>query len=349
MRGSMSGFRGWVAVPLMAAMLGVLPSAGGAAPKQSTLKFALMVPRSPRLALQLKKFNRDLLEQTGGLTKLRVYFGGAAGDERTVLRKMKSRQIDGTAFALPIISNFVREALVLESPALFMNYKQVDAARRILTPDFNDEAYRNGFKMMVWGDVGRLRIFSKVKIKTVADLRRVRPWLYIESEVLKEFYKVIGATGIPLSIAEVYGGMQTGMIDTFWGTALIAGALQWHRTAQYVSPPMGFINGGIVFKREAWDELPEVARTTLTRMVDKETAKGQRDIRKQDRQAYAKLLDRGYTEVVPTNEQEWWDVGHKLRKRMIGRVYTKKLVDRAEQIAMKYASGEQKQRMAASR
>jgi len=34
-------------------------------------------------------------------------------------------------------------------------------------------------------------------------------------------------------------------------------------------------------------------------------------------------------------------VGHKLRKRMVGRIYTQKLVDKAERIAMKYADEEQ--------
>jgi len=339
--------RAWVVVPLMALMITALPSPGGAAPDQKTIKFALMVPRSPNLAIQLKKRNRELLAATSGKVKLRVYWGGAAGDERTVLRKMNNRQIDGTAFALPMISNFVREALVLESPALFMNYKQLDAARAALTPAFNEEAYRNGFKMLVWGDIGRLRVFSKKKIKTVADMKKVRPWLYTESEMLKEFYKVIGATGVPLGIAEVYGAMETGMIDTFWGTALMAGALQWHRTAEYLSPPMGFINGGVVVKRESWDELPEVGRKAMTDMVNAQARKAQKDIRKQDEQAYKKLLNRGYSEIPPTNEQEWWDVGNKLRQRMIGRVYTQKLVTQAEQIAVKYATSEHRRRMGA--
>lgn len=343
-----SGFRAWVALPLVAGMLAVAPATGGAAPDETVLKFALMIPRSPRTSLELKKRNKQLAELTDGKAKIRVYWGGAAGDERDVLRKMRNGQIDGSAFALPVMSSFVREALVLESPALFTTYKQLDLVRKELTPQFNAEAYRNGFKVMVWGDIGRLRVFSKKKIERISDFKRVRPWLYDESEMLKEFYKLAGATGIPLGIAEVYGAMETGMIDTFWGTSLLAGALQWHRTAKYVSPPLGFINGGIVYKREAWDKLPKIVTGALTEMVNKEAGKGQRDIRKQDKQAHKKLLSRGYKELQPKDEQEWWDMGHKLRKRMIGRIYTKALVEKAEKIAMKYAPAAQKARFAKS-
>lgn len=340
-----SGFRAWVALPLVAGLLATAP-ATSSAEAETVIKFALMIPRSPRTSLELKKRNKQLAELTGGKAKIRVYWGGAAGDERDVLRKMRNRQIDGSAFALPIMSEFVREALVLESPALFTTYKQLDEVRKQLTPQFDEEAYRNGFKVLVWGDIGRLRLFSKQKIESISDFKHVRPWLYSESEMLKEFYKLAGATGVPLGIAEVYGAMETGMIDTFWGTSLLAGALQWHRTAKYVSPPLGFLNGGLVYKRESWDEMPEIVRDAMVAMVKKEARRGQADIRKQDQQAHDKLLHRGYKELVPKNEQEWWDMGHKLRKRMIGRIYTKKLVEKTEQIAMKYAPPEQKARFA---
>ena len=53
--------------------------------------------------------------------------------------------------------------------------------------------------------------------------------------------------GGPCGDPEDVGGMQTGMIDTFWGTAALSAALQWHRTASFVSAQgLGFINGAVV-------------------------------------------------------------------------------------------------------
>jgi TRAP-type C4-dicarboxylate transport system substrate-binding protein len=301
-----------------------------------------MIPRTPELAIEEKKYNKRLADMTDGKVQVRVYWGGAAGGEKDVLRKMRTGQIDGTPLSLDVLSQFVRECLVLQTPALFRNYQQVDEVRKALTPEFEAEAFKNGYKILVWGDVGRLRLFSKEKITKIADFKRVRPWLYPESEMLKEFYKQIGATGVPLDIAEVYGGMQTGMIDTFWGTAILAAALQWHRTAQYMSAQgLGFISGAVVYRRGAWDPLPDGAKEAVNSLIEERAAEGQADIRKMDDKTFDRLLKRGFKGLEAENEAEWWDAGKQLRRRLVGRIYTQQLVDRAESIALKYADKQQ--------
>ncbi|MDD9944818.1 MAG: TRAP transporter substrate-binding protein DctP, partial [Myxococcales bacterium] len=205
------------------------------------------------------------------------------------------------------------------------------------------------FKVMGWGDVGRLRLFSKRRFSGPEEFRTLRPWLYPESQMLKEFYKMLGATGVPLGIAEVYSGMQTGMIDTFWGTAVIASALQWHRTAKYISARgMGFISGAFAIRRAAWDALPEAARQSMIELANEERRENQIDIRRDDELSFRKLLKRGYVgiQATPEDADAWWTNGHKLRERMIGRVYTRELVDRVEDIALRYADAEQRRRFA---
>jgi TRAP-type C4-dicarboxylate transport system substrate-binding protein len=330
-------------IGLLAATLVALP--GGrkaAAAAQSVIKFALLVPRTPELAAEEKKYNKRLSELTNDEVQVRVYWGGAAGDEQDVVRKMRSGQIDGSPLGLDVLSQFVRECLVLQTPGLFRNYEQVDAVRKELTPQFSEEAYKNGFKTLVWGDVGRLRLFSKKEITRVGDFKSARPWLYPASEMLKEFYRQVGATGVPLSIAEVYGGMQTGMIDTFWATSALAAALQWHRTAQFVSAEgLGFINGAMIIRRGAWDPLPEAGKKAMNDIVQERSREQQLDIRKTDDRIFAMLLKRGYKGIQPKDQGEWWDAGKQLRRRLIGRIYTQALVDKAEQIALKYADKEQ--------
>jgi TRAP-type C4-dicarboxylate transport system substrate-binding protein len=341
----MLGNRGAIGVWVLALALLVVPgTAKVGAANQMILKFAVMVPRTPDFAIEEKKYNKRLAELTNGQVQVRVYWGGAAGGEQDVVRKMRTGQIDGSPLGLDVMSQFVRECLVLQTPGLFRNYQQVDAVRKELTPQFDEEAYRNGYKVTVWGDVGRLRLFSKKKLVTVKDFKTVRPWLYPESQMLKEFYRQIGVTGIPLDIAEVYGGMQTGMIDTFWGTAALAAALQWHTTANHISAQgLGFINGAILIRRGAWDPLPEAGKKGLLDIVEERAADSQKEIREReaDDKIYARLLKRGYTALHPTDAGEWWEAGRQLRRRLVGRIYTQALVERAEQIALKYADKEQ--------
>src|SRR5262249_39549825 len=130
--------------------LGLLAMPGGhkaaAGAQQTILKFALLVPRNPKMAVEEKKYNQRLADLTNNQIQVRVYWGGAAGDEQDVVRKMRTGQIDGSPLGLDVLSQFVRECLVLQTPGLFRNYKQVDAVRDKLAPEFGEEAYRNGFK-----------------------------------------------------------------------------------------------------------------------------------------------------------------------------------------------------------
>jgi TRAP-type transport system periplasmic protein len=329
---------GMLALGLMA-VPGIAKVAAG---NQQILKVALIVPRTPELAREEKKYNKRLAELTNNEVQVRVYWGGTAGGEQDVVRKMRMGQIDIAPLGLDVLSQFVRECLVMQTPGLFRNYKQVDSVRKELGPRFSEEAYRNGYRVMVWGDVGRLRLFSKKAISRVSEFKTLRPWLYPESQMLKEFYKQIGATGIPLDLAEVYGGMQTGMIDTFWGTAVLATALQWHRTANFVSKQgLGFINGAVIVRRPAWEALPEAGRKGMLDIVEERALESQTEIREMDDKIFARLLERGYKALDPADQGEWWEAGRQLRRRLVGRIYTQELVEQAEQIALKYADKEQ--------
>jgi TRAP-type C4-dicarboxylate transport system substrate-binding protein len=329
---------------LAASLLAMPGSARHAQAGEATqiLKFAVIVPRTRELAAEAAKNNKRIGELTNGQVQVRIYWGGAAGGETDVVRKMRTGQIDGAPLGLDVLSQFVRECLVLQTPGLFRNYDQVDSVRKELTPRFEDESYKNGFKITVWGDVGRLRLFSKRQLRRVSDFKTLRPWLYPESQMLKEFYKQIGATGIPLDIAEVYGGMQTGMIDTFWSTAVLAAALQWHTTASYISHRgLGFIQGALVIRRPAWEQMPETGRQAIMQIIKEQARENQLKLRKMDDKVYDRLLKRGYTALDPVDAGEWWEAGRQLRRKLVGRIYTQELVDRAEQIALKYADKEQ--------
>jgi TRAP-type transport system periplasmic protein len=320
-----------------ALLFGLASDAPVHATEQQVLKVALAIPRSQEIVIEVKKYNDKLAALTNNMVQIRIYWGGAAGDDIDVLRKMRTGQMDGAPLLTELVSQFVRQALVLQSPALFSNYRQVDAVRAALTPAMEQEAYENGFKILGWGDIGRLRILSKQPVTSLADFKKMRPWLYTQSELAKEFYKMVGATGIPLGIIEVYGALQTNMIDVIWSSALGAAALQWHTGTHYISEQgLGFINGAFVFRRGAWDTLPENAQKSILQLADEQRQKNQLDLRKADERSYLKLVERGHIPTKLSHIEEWQKVGRQLREKMIGRIYTQELVTKAEQIAARY-------------
>jgi TRAP-type C4-dicarboxylate transport system substrate-binding protein len=302
------------------------------------IKVATLAPRTAELAIRSSRYNKRLAEETNGRVQFRTYWGGVAGDDTTVMRKLRTGQIDAAPVGTDILSQYVRQATVLIAPQTFFNYKQVDAVRKELSPEFNAEAYQNGIKVISWWDAGRVRIFSKRPIKTFQDLRSGRPWLYPSSTLLREFYRMITVTGIPLDLSEVYGGLQTGMVDTVWISPVLASAFRWSSHTEYVSATaVNVIQGAFILRRPTWDALSEQDRQSIERITAEQSVKSQADFRLDDEKTFEKLLRRGIKPIEFTKPEEWRAKGRELRAKMIGRTYSKEMLARVEAIAQRYA------------
>ncbi len=263
--------------------------------------------------------------------------GGSAGDDTTVMRKMHAGQIDASPVGADVVAQVVHQATILMAPQTFFNYKQVDAVRAELSPVFDKEAWEKGFKIMAWWDGGRVRIFSKAPVQTFDDLRKARPWLYPQSALLKEFYKMINVSGVPLDLNEVYGGLTTNMIDVVWISPVLGAAFRWSSMTKYVSAtPVDVIQGAFMLRRATWEGLSEADKAALSASMKEQTDKTQAQFREDDEKTYTKLLTHGVTAVPFKNEKEWADAGEKLRQHMIGRTYTKELLDKVESITKRY-------------
>lgn len=320
--------------------LATMPAAGelqAQAVEKHILRMAFLVPRSQSVVIEFKKWEKRLSEATGGRLGLQVFFGGSAGDEKDVLRKMRAGQIDGTAITTASMSQFVRQVLVMDAPGLFTNYDQVDAVRAEMVADFNDEAYSNGFKVMGWGDFGRIRLFSKDPIHRLGDFQHMRPWVWDQHPIMREFYSVIGVTGVPLGLPEVYGGLQTNMVDSVFASSIAVLALQWFTKTPNVSKDsLGFISAGMVIRRPKWDALPEDIQATLSSMATQYNGTVVDTLRRSDDETYARLLQRGIKANDIEDRPAWERVGKTLREKFVGRLYSRETLNRAEAIVARH-------------
>jgi len=294
----------------------------------------MLVPRSNQWVIEAKKWSDKLEKATDGRLSARVYWGGAAGDERAVIQKMRKGQIDASAISSTSLSPYMRQVMVMEAPGLFENYRQLDAVLKALSDDFEKEAYKNGFKVLGWGDVGTVRILSKTPIRKITrDLRKMRPWLWTQSAMMKEFYRRIGVTGVPLEIPEVYPGLLTGMIDTVFGSAIAALAARWFTKTPYVTEESsGFITGAFVVARKRWESLPPDVSSALQELSRKYQNDIVKDLRKMDKKAFNRIIKRGVKPVPVEDIPEVQKIAKDLTEHFVGRLYSRELLDKVQRI-----------------
>lgn len=300
------------------------------------IRVAALAPRDSDLAKRFIRIDKAMRAATNNGWGLRLYAGGVAGDEPDVLRKMKVGQMDASNVTTTGLSQIVREVAVLDTPGVITNYKQFEAVTTAMRSEWEGNFAKVGFKLVAWGETGQYRWFSKQGITRPADLKTVRPWVWPASWILKEIYKIVGCNGVPLGVPEVYGALQTGMIDTVITTAVALVALQWHPNLNHVTKQtFGVLVNALVMNADKYKNLPPEVAALLTKEAEAAAAADRVDTRKADEKAYENLLNHGYKadDWAPGGREEYLAMEKQVREHLVGRLYPPELLARAQKLA----------------
>ena len=236
-----------IALSVCVAHHGTTPSA--LADEVQQLRLATLAPRESGLGRAFLVLRDELRRRTDGKVELKMYFGGVSGDELTVVRKMRAGQLDGALLTSHGLGALVRQVLVLQAPGLIGSYPELDEVRDALAPELQGLFRSAGYELVSWGDSGRIRIFSQHKVQAPSDLKRVRPWVWRGSPTMAAFINAAGANGVSLALPEVYGALQTGMVDTVIASSVGVLGFQWYTRLATMSKQSG---GIVVGAYDAW-------------------------------------------------------------------------------------------------
>ena len=301
----------------------------------TTIRFATLLPSGSPYNDLLRAWNRSVKKGTDNKVQIRFYTGGSQGDERDFIRKMRVGQMDAAVLTTTGLGILVRPALVLVVPGVIENYDQLARVRKALKGRFTELFQRSGFELLVWADAGKIRILSAHEFAAPSDLKALRPWAWKDEPIFAHFLKVIGANPVRLGLNEVYAGLQTRMIDTVPSSAIAAIALQWFTKLKYVAKQnFGIIVGAMLIKKEKYDALTPEQQQVLRDSAIKMTRVFQPMVRRDDDRAYRSLVKRGFVEVDLSVHQAAWDAAAATtRNQLIGRVYSKSLLEAVETAA----------------
>lgn len=302
----------------------------------NAIRIATLAPRTSDLVRGFTRIDRGLRDATKGQWGFKLYPSGVAGDETDIIRKMRIGQIDGTVVTSVGLSQVLRELAVLTAPGAIEDYQQEERVQKAFNAEWERKLSENGFKLMGWSEIGMLRYFTNAPLYKPSDLKQMRPWLWPASHTMKAIQHAIGVTGVPLGVPEVYGALQTGMIDAVITTALASVALQWQAKLTHVTKRThGPLIGGMIFSNAKWSAIPEDIRTVLQEQIAKNYQGDTLAIREDDKTAYKNLLKRGYVSVDYTaaGEKEYQEFAKKARESLVGRVYPRELLDKVMAVA----------------
>jgi len=302
------------------------------------IKIATLAPSKSAWMTVFRAAAKEVYEKTNGEIKIIVYGDGTLGDERTIIRKVKSGTIQGGAVTSVGLAQVAPDILVLQAPRLITTYKQLDCVRDQLKSQFEDGLAKQNMVLLGWGDVGYTYLFTNTPVRTPADLKKIKPWVWNADPLFQAFYDEVGASPIPLSVPKVLSSLNTKLINAYYASPLAAIALQWFRHSQYITKMRLAVGiGATVVSKSSWDLLSPAHQQLVRQISEKWHNILIKKVRKDNKKSVNVLKAKGHTivKLTPDEEAAWERVSRKVQNKLAGPVYRKSLLSEARALAKK--------------
>ncbi len=299
----------------------------------TVIKFATLAPEGTSWTRTLRKFADEVKEKTSGRVSLKIYSGGISGDEKDIVRKIRIGQLNAAGFTGFGLGEIAPEIRVLDAPFLFSNSIQIDSVYSAFNEELKNTFLKKGFILLGYSEVGTVYVFSKNPIKKLSDFSKSKMWLWEGDPIAQETFKSFKANLIPLSITDVMTSLQTGMIDTVYGTPNTIIPLQWYSKMKYaLDIPITNASGAILLSKKTFDKLSKEDAQILLDLAQKHFKALNEISRKENLKAIETLKSKGIIFLKPStlDEAELKKAGEEARKNLSGKVYKKELLEKIE-------------------
>ncbi|HWB78001.1 MAG TPA: TRAP transporter substrate-binding protein [Nannocystaceae bacterium] len=264
-----------------------------------TIKLATVAPAGTPWHDDLKRFKKELSEQSGGRIKVKAYFGGGLGDENATADATKRGTIQCFGGSIGALASAAPDLECIELPYLFPTEKIADKILdEVVRDDLDKLLWDAGYKLCFYSENGYRSIGSTFEIKAIKDLKG-RKMRVQESPSHINTMKAFGAAPVPISVTEVLSALQTGVVDGFDNTPLFAFAASWYQGIKYFTLTKHIYQPGVVvFSRKFWETLPADLQAIIMADPQKMAKRSRRGVRAMGGQ----LVENFRTAGVTVNE-----------------------------------------------
>src|SRR5258706_12037474 len=240
------------------AILLTTAAAGGAgADTGVVIKMGTLAPEGSSWHQILKTMGSAWAQGPGGGVTLRIYPGGVLGDEPDLVRKMRVGQIQAAALTAVGLSDIDPGAAALQIPMMFDSYDELDKVRERLRPALEKRMEDRGFVVLNWGDAGWVMFFAKDPFVRPEDLKKMKLFVWAGDNHAVDLWTAAGFSPVPLASTDILPGLQTGLINAFDTTPLLAASSQWFGLAPHMLDLKWCpLVGATVITKKAWDSAP---------------------------------------------------------------------------------------------
>ena len=249
-------------------------------------------------------------DEMNGKACMEVFPNSTLYDDDKVLEAMLQGDVQLAAPSLSKFEQFTKVFRLFDIPFMFKNMAAVDEFQNSEAGQAMKESMlRRGLLGLDFWHNGMKQISANKPLMMPEDAAglkfRIQP-----SEVIKAQIAALNASPQPMAFSEVYGALQTGVVDGQENTWSNIYTKKFFEVQDGVTETNhGLIDYMLVTSVDFWDGLPEDVRTQLGTIIQEVTVKNNAEGGDTDAQARQAVLDAGTTirELTAEQRQAWVD------------------------------------------
>jgi len=260
-------------------------------------------------------------DEMNGKACMEVFPNSTLYDDDKVLEAMLQGDVQMAAPSLSKFEQFTKVFRIFDLPFVFKNIAAVDEFQNSEAgANMKMSMERRGLVGLAFWHNGMKQMSANKPLVSPDDAKglkfRVQP-----SEVIKAQMEAIGVSPQPMAFSEVYGALQTGVVDGQENTwSNIYGQKFFEVQDGVTETNHGVLDYMLVVSTDWWDSLDADVRDQLATIVDEVTTERNAAVNQVDADARQAILDAGgkIVELDDAQRQAWVDAMSPVWDQFIG-------------------------------
>ncbi len=304
-----------------------------------TIKLGTLVPPGSAWELNLKWLAAEWAKISKNRVVLKIYSGGRAGDEQDMLRKMRFNQLQAVGLSIAGLSQVHGAVLAPAIPMLVENEAELSFVLEKMKPALSKEFEKKGFKILFWNLAGWAYFFSRYPIVFPSDLKNQKMWVMAGNTDEANTWKRMGYRVVTFSTLDMLVQLQTGGVDAFVTSPIIAASNQWFGIAKNMS---GFswapFYGAFLISTRTWNRIPKELHARLQEAAEQCSERMNKETKKANRDAIEVMEKYGLI-INDTSEgaiEAWRDLAENGVSEFVGGKFEMKYYEQAKEYLDEY-------------
>ncbi len=309
--------------------LGFSQNAAGAEPVK--VRLGTLAPKGSSYTKHLQAMGEQWRSAPGGGAQLTIYADGTMGSEADMVRRMRLGQLQAAMVTITGLTEIEPGAAGLQTiPKCFRTLEEVDYICEKLQPMLEKRLEAKGFIVLFWSDTGFVRFFSKQPMVSPDDLRKTKLFISANRHAELEIYHSVGCNAVPLEVADILPGLQTGLIDCLCLPPTFALAIQVDSAAPHMlDMNWAPLVGAAIINKKTWDSLSPEAQAALRQSAREAGKLIKADGRRENVESIEAMRKRGLKihTLTPEIDAEWDQVVEQAWPKIRGTVVPADIYD----------------------